>query len=74
MAPSGDPWRRVQLGAVLLLAVLAIGTVGYLILGLSPLDSLYQTVTTISTVGFRELPEDPSRAWGGRTPPGTFPP
>jgi voltage-gated potassium channel len=61
VAPSGDPWRRVQLGCVLLLTVLVIGTVGYLILGLSPLDSLYQTVTTISTVGFREMPADPSR-------------
>ena len=61
MAPSGDPWRRVQLGLALLLTVIVLGTVGYLILGLSPLDSLYQTVTTISTVGFREMPADPSR-------------
>ncbi|HYF47482.1 MAG TPA: potassium channel protein [Acidimicrobiales bacterium] len=36
------------------------GTLGYLSLGLDPLDALYQTVTTIATVGFRELPEEPS--------------
>ncbi|MET0663982.1 MAG: potassium channel protein [Acidimicrobiales bacterium] len=60
MAPSGDPWRRVQLGCLLLVATILVGTGGYLILGLSPLDALYQTVTTISTVGFREMPADPS--------------
>ena len=37
-----------------------VGTAGYLILGLGPLDALYQTVTTISTVGFTELTDDPS--------------
>ena len=51
----------MQLGLALLLTVIVVGTVGYLILGLSPVDSLYQTVTTISTVGFREMPADPSR-------------
>ncbi|HEY8060232.1 MAG TPA: potassium channel family protein, partial [Acidimicrobiales bacterium] len=60
MAPSGDPWRRVQLGCLLLVATILVGTGGYLILGLSPLDALYQTVTTILTVGFREMPDDPS--------------
>src|SRR5512134_2285101 len=43
--------------------VFVVGTVGYVLLGLSPLDATYQTVTTITTVGFRELPEDPSRAF-----------
>ena len=38
------------------------GTLAYAILGLSPLDALYQTVTTISTVGFREYGE-PTTAW-----------
>ena len=54
---SDDPWRRVQLGVVLLFAVMAIGTLGYVLLGLGLLDALYQTVTTISTVGFREVAE-----------------
>ncbi len=40
VAPSGDPWRRVQLGGVLLLAVLVVGTVGYLLLGLTLLCSM----------------------------------
>ncbi|MEL7209905.1 MAG: potassium channel protein, partial [Actinomycetota bacterium] len=52
-----DPWRRVQLGVGLLAVVTAIGTIGYSILGLGVLDALYQTVTTISTVGFREVGE-----------------
>jgi voltage-gated potassium channel len=55
-----DPWRRVQLGVALLVAVTAIGTLGYAILGLGLLDALYQTVTTISTVGFREVGEPTS--------------
>ena len=36
-------------------AVLLLGTVGYLVLGLSPLDAAYQTVTTVTTVGFEEV-------------------
>jgi voltage-gated potassium channel len=56
-AEIGDPWRRVQLGLVLLIAVIAVGVLGYSLLGLGLLDALYQTVTTISTVGFRELVE-----------------
>lgn len=63
VAPSGDPWRRVQLGGVLLLAVLVVGTVGYLLLGLTLLDAVYQTVTTIATVGFLELPDEPTPAF-----------
>lgn len=35
--------------------VLGGGTLGYWVIGLSPLDALYQTVTTVTTVGFREL-------------------
>ena len=40
---------------VALLLVLLAGTVGYLLLGWSLLDASYQTVTTVSTVGFREV-------------------
>ncbi len=36
-------------------AVLVLGTVGYLVLGLGPLDAVYQTVTTVTTVGFQEV-------------------
>lgn len=57
-----DPWRRVQLSALVLGLVTVGGTVAYVLLGLSPLDALYQTVTTISTVGFREYGESDA-AW-----------
>jgi len=35
--------------------VLLAGTIGYVILGFEALDALYQTVTTVTTVGFREV-------------------
>ena len=57
-----DPWSRVQISALVLGLVIVGGTVAYMVLGLGALDALYQTVTTISTVGFRELGE-PTVAW-----------
>ncbi len=39
----------------MLLAVVVTGTIGYVVLGFGLLDALYQTVTTIATVGFREV-------------------
>ena len=50
-----NPWRRLQIAFALLAAVLAIGTGGYVVLGFTLLDALYQTVTTVTTVGFREV-------------------
>ena len=47
--------RRVVLGLMVLAAVMAAGTVGYLAFGFGALDALYQTVTTVTTVGFREV-------------------
>ena len=47
--------RRLGLALVALTTVLVFGTVGYLLLGFAWLDALYQTVTTVSTVGFREV-------------------
>jgi voltage-gated potassium channel len=35
--------------------VLLAGTLGYVILGFGVLDAVYQTVTTVTTVGFREV-------------------
>lgn len=49
------PAQRLLWSTGALLAVLIIGTVGYWILGFGLLDASYQTVTTISTVGFREV-------------------
>lgn len=50
-----DPLRRIRLGLLSLGAVIVIGTIGYLLLGFDFLDAVYQTVTTITTVGFREV-------------------
>jgi voltage-gated potassium channel len=47
--------RRLRIAVLGLLLVMAAGTVGYVVLGFSPLDALYQTVTTVATVGFREV-------------------
>lgn len=52
---DGGAIRRVRLALVALTGVLAIGTVGYIALGFGALDALYQTVTTVFTVGFREV-------------------
>ncbi len=52
-----DPWARFKAGLGVLALVLAIGTGGYMALGLDMLDSIYQTVITISTVGYREVGE-----------------
>ncbi|HEY1917445.1 MAG TPA: potassium channel protein [Streptosporangiaceae bacterium] len=55
---TGPPWlegrRRLLIGLAGLLAVLAAGTVGYIGFGLSLLDAVFQTVITVSTVGFGE--------------------
>jgi voltage-gated potassium channel len=47
--------RRIQFALLAVLAVLAGGSIGYVVLGFSLLDAVYQTVTTITTVGFREV-------------------
>jgi len=39
----------------MVLAVVVIGTIGYWLFGMSLTDATYQTVTTVTTVGFREL-------------------
>jgi len=48
--------RRLQLALGVFLAVTLSGTAGYLLLtDMSYVDAVYQTVTTLSTVGFREV-------------------
>ncbi len=49
------PRRRIVIALGALALVLGGGTLGYWALGLSPLNALYQTVITVSTVGFREV-------------------
>ncbi len=50
--------KKLLVLSFLILSVLFIGTAGYMILqGISLLDSLYMTVITIATVGFKEVKE-----------------
>jgi voltage-gated potassium channel len=48
-------WQRLGGAMIALALVLVVGTIGYVVLGFSLLDAVYQTVTTVSTVGFREV-------------------
>lgn len=48
-------WRRLGGALILLLVVIVVGTVGYWLLGFGAVDALYQTITTVATVGFREV-------------------
>jgi len=52
MAPVQDPFRRVRIALAALVLVTVAGTVGYMVLGFDFLDALYQTVITITTVGY----------------------
>lgn len=50
------PSVRLRVALSLFASVIVAGTAGYMLLaGMSFIDALYQTVTTLSTVGFREL-------------------
>jgi voltage-gated potassium channel len=53
--PPVDALHRARIGVAALVLVMATGTLGYLLLGFSPMNALYQTVTTITTVGFAEI-------------------
>lgn len=48
---------RLRLALAIVATVFIAGTIGYWVLGLSVLDAAYQTVTTVTTVGFREVEE-----------------
>lgn len=52
---GSDPLRRLKIALVMLVGVIVVGTIGYALLGIDPLHSLYQTVTTVTTIGFREV-------------------
>jgi voltage-gated potassium channel len=52
----GASLRGPRLAVLLLVGVLAGGTVGYMVIeGWSAWDAFYMTVTTVATVGFREV-------------------
>lgn len=50
-----DPSRRLRFGLLALAGVLVAGTGGYVALGFPLLDAVYQTVITVTTVGYREV-------------------
>ena len=50
-----DPWGRFWAGVSVLVLVTAAGTFGYYRLGLTVGEALYQTVITITTVGYEEI-------------------
>lgn len=56
VAPDRDAVaRQLRRSLLALLAVLVAGSGGYWMLGFTPLDAVYQAVTTVTTVGFREV-------------------
>lgn len=58
--------RQLACSVILILGVIALGTVGYSMLeGWGVLDSLYMTVITITTIGFEEVHEmsEPGRVF-----------
>jgi voltage-gated potassium channel len=51
---SFEPHRRLYVGITGLVLVLVVGTIGFIGFGLGFVDALFQTVITVSTVGFGE--------------------
>jgi voltage-gated potassium channel len=50
------PARGSRFAVILLLLIISVGTTGYVVIeGWSPWDALYMTVTTMTTVGYREV-------------------
>lgn len=49
------PIGRLRMALAMVATVFIAGTTGYWAFGLSFLDAVYQTVTTVTTVGFREV-------------------
>ena len=47
--------RRLGIALAALVVVMVVGTIGYLVLGFGLLNAVYQTVTTVATVGFGEV-------------------
>ncbi|MBV9660775.1 MAG: potassium channel protein [Acidimicrobiales bacterium] len=47
--------RRLTASLIAMVAILGVGTAGFLAFGYGPLDAVFQTVTTVTTVGFGEV-------------------
>jgi voltage-gated potassium channel len=52
--PGFDVIRQVRWTVVAVASVLLVGTIGFLVIGLDPVDAVYTTVFTVTTVGFYE--------------------
>jgi len=52
---TDNPWDRVAVPGIMFGLVLASGTVSYRVLGLGWFDAFYQTLITVSTVGYTEI-------------------
>ncbi|TDT15575.1 voltage-gated potassium channel [Ilumatobacter fluminis] len=46
---------RLRIAIAMVVTIFVVGTIGYVILGLALLDAMYMTITTITTVGYREI-------------------
>ncbi len=66
-AEDTDPWRRFQVAMLAVIVILVIGWIGYRMIGLPWFDALYQTVITITTVGFTEVDLIPTNTVAYRT-------
>jgi hypothetical protein len=54
--PVGPAIRRLRLSVGLLLLIIVLGVVGYwAITDFTPFEALYQTILTVTTVGFQEV-------------------
>lgn len=50
-----EPWRRFRTAMTAVACVVIYGWVGYTLLGINWFDALYQTVISITTVGYSEI-------------------
>lgn len=53
-----DPWHRTRIGLGAMAGLLTVGTLTYRALGLGWIDAYYQTVITVSTVGYSEIGDE----------------
>ena len=52
------PWRRVVIALLAIVVVLAIGTVGFMVIfGVGALQAVYDTTSVVTTIGFRAQPK-----------------
>lgn len=46
---------RLRIAIAMVVTIFVVGTIGYVVLGLGLVDAMYMTITTITTVGYREI-------------------